>query len=204
MSLFDRLWQVLHSNLSNITQEEADPEKLIEATIEELEQQLITQRQSIAQAIAIQKRTERQIKQLQMHGEEWYRRAKLALVHNQEQLARESLTRRQSYLEQIKSLETQTTAQIKIVNELREQLRLLEVKVNDLKLKKDLYIARFRSANISQKLADINYSSTLENIEQKLREIEAEAELNTDPLEAKFKDLETEEIKKLKSDLENI
>lgn len=210
MSLFDRFVQVVRANLNSIVQEAEDPEKTIETMIEKLDEQLISQRQSIAQAIALQKRTERQSKQHQAQAEEWHRRAKLALVQQQEQLAKEYLRQRQSHLEQAQLLDTQIAAQLKIISQLKEQLRLLEIKVAEMKLKKDLYIAKARSATTAQALAQLNNNDVLEKIEQKILALEAEAELHFDPLEAKFKDLEvnhqieTEEIKRLRAEIENI
>ncbi|TVQ48149.1 MAG: PspA/IM30 family protein [Gloeocapsa sp. DLM2.Bin57] len=204
MSLFDRLVNVVRSNLNNMLQEAEDPERIIEATIEELEQQVISQRQSIAGAIALEKRTERQSKQYKAQAQEWYRRAQLALVQKEEQLAKDCLQRRQAYLQQAEVLDKQITSQLTIITQLKEQLRLLETKVTEIKLKKDLYLAKYRSANTSQTLAQLDNSEVLDKIEQKIFELEAQTELNRDPLEAKFQDLETEEIKRLKAELENL
>ncbi len=204
MSLFDRLVNVVRSNLNSLLREGEDPEKIIEATIEELEQQVISQRQSLAGAIALQKRTERQSNQYQAQAQEWYRRAQIALRQGQEQLAKDCLQRRQAYLQQAQLLDNQITSQLTIIGQLKEQLRLLETKVTEMKLKKDLYLAKYRSAATSQTLAQFNHHRVLDQIEQKILELEAQTELNRDPLEAKFQNLETEEIKKLKAELDKI
>lgn len=204
MSLFDRLVDVVRSNLTSMLQNAEDPEKIIQATIEDLEMQVISQRQSVAGAIALQKRTERQSHQYKERAQEWYRRAQLALVQQQEQLAKDCLQRRQGYLQQAQLLDNQITSQSTLVSQLKEQLRLLEKKVTEMKLKKDLYLAKYRSAATSQTLAQLNNNEVLDQIERKILELEAQTELNQDPLEAKFQNLETEEIKKLKAELDNI
>ncbi|ELR97168.1 PspA/IM30 family protein [Gloeocapsa sp. PCC 73106] len=223
MNSLDRIWGIFRSTFNSIIGIEEDPEKILETAIEQLEQDLIFLRQSLAQAIALSKRTERQIKHNEAYAQQWYHRAQIALAQQLEDLARESLFRRQSHLSQIDILQEQIQQQTVTINQLRDQLRLLEGKVSEMKLKKDLYIARSRSAATSQKLASLGNLEALEKIEQRLLELEAQAELNLDPLEAKFKDLqinskveaeltklkinqtpESEEIKRLRAEIENL
>lgn len=218
MNLLDRLWELVRSSFNSAMEE--DPEKILEATIEELETELISLRQSLAQAIALSKRTERQIKHNQAYAQQWYQRAQLAIKQQQEDLARESLFRRQSNLAQIESLQLQLPAQLETIKQLKKQLRILETKVAEMKLKKDLYIARYRSAAMQQKLATLGDIEALEKIEQKLLEQEAQAELSSDPLEAQFNKLQaniqveaeltkiktesSSEIERLKSEIDKI
>lgn len=196
MGLLGRVWQVVRSNIQNLVDETEDPESVLEASIENVEQNLVGIRRAIAHAIALQKRTERQLKAYQTQAESWYRRAELALTQQQEGLAREALTRRLPYLQQVDFLHKQVQAQQENIAQLKGQMRLVEVKLSEMKIKKDLYIARIKSAIATQKLQDVIYNFSestagiaLEKVEKKLWELEAEAELNSDPLEEKFRSL---------------
>lgn len=201
MGLIDRILRVIRANLNSLIGQAEDPEKVLEQAVEEMQQDLIQLRQAVAQAIATQKRTERQASQAQSTAQEWYNRAQLALNNGDENLAREALRRRQSYQETAKALTTQITQQKDVVNKLRENMRTLESKISEAKTKKDLYIARARSAQASQKINEMlgnvgtgSALSAFERMEEKVMQLEAQseaiAELSSNDLEKRFTALE--------------
>jgi phage shock protein A len=155
MGLFDRLWRVIRANINSLISQAEDPEKILEQTVMDMQEDLIQLRQGVAQAIATQKRTERQYGQAQANSEEWYRRAELALQKGDEHLAREALTRRKTYQETSEALKAQIEQQTVIVSQLKQNMIALERKISDAKTKKDMYIARARSAKASQKLNEM-------------------------------------------------
>ncbi|MGL4622036.1 MAG: PspA/IM30 family protein, partial [Chroococcidiopsis sp.] len=97
MGLIDRILRVIRANFNALVGQAEDPEKILEQTVMDMQEDLVQLRQAVAQAIATQKRTERQAHQAQSNSEEWYRRAQLALQQGNDVLAREALTRRKSY-----------------------------------------------------------------------------------------------------------
>lgn len=201
MSLLDRILRIIRANITSWIGNAEDPEKILEQTVEEMQQNLIQMRQAVAQAIASQKRTERQIAQANSTAQEWYSRAQLALQQGDETLARDALTRRKSYQETAEAMQAQLTEQSTIVGRLKQEMKTVESKISEAKTKKDLYIARARSAQASQKLNELlgttNTSGTLgafEKMEEKVLQLEAQNEaiavLGTDDLEKKFISLE--------------
>jgi len=201
MGLLERLWRAIRANLNSLMGRTEDPEKLLEQAVADMQQDLIQMRQGVAQAIASQKRTERQAEQNRENAEQWQRRAQLALEKGDENLAREALVRRQSYVETARTLEEQIAQQSQIVAKLKQDLRTLEGKVSEAKTKKDMYLARARSAEATQRvnefLGDLNPKSALrafESMEEKVLELEASAqasqELGTDDLERQFASIE--------------
>ena len=104
MGLIDRILRVIRANLNNVIGQAEDPEKVLEQAVEDMQQDLIQLRQAVAQAIATEKRTERQAAQAESTAQEWYRRAQLALSNADENLARDALTRRKSYQETAKAM----------------------------------------------------------------------------------------------------
>lgn len=201
MGLIDRILRVFRANLNSLIGQAEDPEKVLEQAVEDMQQDLIQLRQAVAQAIATQKRTERQASQAQSTAQEWYNRAQLALNNGDENLAREALRRRQSYQETAKALTAQITQQKDVVNKLRENMRTLESKISEAKTKKDLYIARARSAQASQKINEMlgnvgtgSALSAFERMEEKVMQLEAQseaiAELSSNDLEKRFTALE--------------
>jgi len=201
MGLIDRILRVIRANINNLLGKAEDPEKILDATVLEMQNNLVLLRQSVAQAIATQKRTDRQANQAQSNAEEWYRRAQLALQQGNDSLAREALTKRKFYQETATALVTQMEPHKIVVDRLKTDMQTLSNKISEAKTKKDMFIARARSAqasaNINEMLGGINPRSSLnafERMEEKVMEIEAQsaaiAELGTDDLQQKFASLE--------------
>ncbi|MBD3881355.1 PspA/IM30 family protein [Phormidium tenue FACHB-886] len=203
MGLFDRIGRVVRANLNSLVNQAEDPEKILEQVVLEMQNDLIQVRQAVAQAIATQKRTERQASQARSTAEEWYRRAQLAMEKGDENLAREALTRRQSYQDTANALQSQIQQQSTVVVQLKQNMSKLESKLSEAKTKKDMYIARARSAKASQQLNEMldrvgtsRAMAAFERMEEKVVQLEAQseaiAELNTgDVVEQQFKALES-------------
>jgi phage shock protein A len=197
MGLFDRIWRVIRANLNDLIGKMEDPEKILEQTVLDMQNDLIQLRQAVAQAIATQKRTERQASQARTNSDEWYRRAQLALQKGDENLAREALARRKGYVETASAMEAQLTQQSTIVTQLKQNMMKLEGKISEAKTKKDMYIARARSAKASEQLNEMlnrvgtgSAMNAFERMEDKVLQLEAKseaiAELTNDSLEKRF------------------
>lgn len=201
MGLFDRLWRVIRANINSLVGAAEDPEKILEQAVMDMQEDLVQLRQAVAGAIAAQKRTERQCSQAESTAAEWYQRAQLALQKGEENLAREALTRKKSYQETATAMKASLGQQNAVVTQLKENMRALESKISEAKSKKDMYIARARSAKASERLQEmmgnLNTGSALsafERMEEKVIELESRseaiAELGTNDLEKKFLSLE--------------
>jgi phage shock protein A len=201
MGLLDRAWRLIRANFSDAVSRAEDPEKVLEQALADMQANLIQLRQSVAQAIATQKRTERQSSQAKATAQEWYNRAELAMQKGEEDLARQALTRRQSYLESAQTMDAQLAQQQDVVAKLKQNMRKLETKIAEAKTKKDLYIARARSAEASQRIQVMldqtgdSGMAAFSRMEERVLELEAQTEaleeLNQgDPLERRFAALE--------------
>jgi len=201
MGLIDRILRVIRSNTNNLINQAEDPEKVLEQAVTDMQENLVQLRQAVAGAIASQKRTERQANQAESTAEEWYRRAQLALQQSNDALAREALTKRKSYQETATAMQAQLEQQNTVVDRLKQDMRTLESRLGEAKTKKDMYIARARSAQASQKINEMlggidtsNSLNAFERMEEKVLQLEAQseaiAELGTDDLQKKFATLE--------------
>ena len=201
MGLFDRLWRVIRANINSLGGAAEDPEKILEQAVMDMQEDLVQLRQAVAGAIAAQKRTERQCSQAESTAAEWYQRAQLALQKGEENLAREALTRKKSYQETATAMKASLGQQNAVVTQLKENMRAIESKISEAKSKKDMYIARARSAKASERLQEmmgnLNTGSALsafERMEEKVMQLESRseaiAELGTNDLEKKFLSLE--------------
>lgn len=201
MGFFDRIIRVIRANINSLIGSAEDPEKILEQAVHDMQEDLIQLRQAVAQAIATQKRTERDYSRTQSTADEWHRRAQLALQKGDENLAREALTRKKSYQETAEASAKQIELQTSVVSQLKQNMRSLESKISEARSKKDLYIARARSAKAAEKIHEmmgqLNTGSALsafDRMEEKVLQLEARsvalAELGADDLEQKFASLQ--------------
>jgi phage shock protein A len=201
MGIVDRFARITRATINAWLGNKEDPEAMLQQVVTDMENDLIALRQSVAQAIATQKRTERQASQAESVAEEWYRRAELALKQGQETMAKEALARRKTYQETANALMAQLDQQANVVNEMKTNMRKLEAKLSEAKIKKDMYIARARSAKASQQLNEMlggigegSSTAAFNRMSEKVAEMEAQAaavaELNSDSLEERFAQLE--------------
>jgi phage shock protein A len=201
MGLFDRIGRVLRSNITATVNAAEDPEKILEQTVVDMQEDLVKLRQAVAGAIASQKRLEQQYNQAETQANEWYRRAQLALQKGDETLAREALARKQTFTTTATSLKQQLDQSSGQVETMRKGMMGLESKIAEAKTKKDMLKARARAAKateqITQAMGQINTdaaTSTFDRMEEKVLELEARsaavAELAGDSLAEKFAALE--------------
>jgi len=201
MGLFDRVSRIIRSNINALVSSAEDPEKILNQTIQDMSEDHYQMRQAVAQAIAAQKRIERQYEQAQQSVDEWQRRAELALRNNNEALAREALVRKKTFAETAQSLKRQLDEQTKQVEILKSNMTKLESKIAEAKTKKDMLIARARAAKASQQINQVigrvdatSAFAAFERMEEKVNSLEAQsaavAELAVDNLENQFAALE--------------
>ncbi|KAJ9189001.1 hypothetical protein P3X46_000344 [Hevea brasiliensis] len=212
MNLFDRFARVVKSYANAVLSSFEDPEKILDQTVLEMNDDLTKMRQATAQVLASQKRLENKYKAAEQASEDWYRKAQLALQKGEEDLAREALKRRKSYADNANSLKAQLDQQKSVVENLVSNTRLLESKIQEAKSKKDTLKARAQSAKtqtkVNEMLGNVNTSNALsafEKMEEKVMAMESEAEalgqLATNELDGKFALLESSSVD---DDLENL
>ncbi|MFB2972322.1 PspA/IM30 family protein [Aerosakkonema sp. BLCC-F183] len=201
MGLFDRLSRVIRANLNDVVSKAEDPEKILEQSIVDMQEDLVQLRQAVAQAIATQKRTEQQYNQAQSEANGWQSRAQLALQKGDENLAREALLRKKSLADTATALKQTLDQQTTQVDTLKRNLIALESKISEAKTKKDMLKARVAAAKANEqlqqavgKLGTSSAMGAFERMEEKVLMMEARAqsaqELTGTTLEQKFAALE--------------
>ena len=201
MGLFDRLSRVVRANLNDMVSKAEDPEKILEQTIIEMQEDLVQLRQAVARAIAAQKRTEQQYNKNQTEANNWQKRAQLALTKGDENLAREALMRKKTNADTAAALKQQLDQQTTQVDTLKNNLIALESKISEAKTKKDMLKARAKAAKANEQLQSTIGSlgtgsamAAFDRMEEKVMELEASSqaagELGGVGLEQQFAQLE--------------
>jgi phage shock protein A len=187
MGIFSRLAQLIKSNLNDLISRSEDPEKMLNQIVLEMNNQLVEAKKQVAASIADEKRLAKQLEQETASAQEWERRAMLALRAGNEPLAKEALARKRERDELTITLRDQWTKQKTAVEQLKTALRLLSEKIEEASRKKNVLIARKKRAEAQKAiqetmtgLRDQSAFETFDRMAQKIDQIEAEAEAQTD------------------------
>lgn len=205
MAIIQRFWTMLKSNINHLIGKAEDPEKMLNQMLLDMQEQLINAKKQVAVAIADEKRLLKQYEDEKTKAKEWEEKAMLAVKASKDDLARQALERKAEHDKMANGFENQWHSQKEAVEQLKVALNGLNVKINDAKRKKNLLIARARRAEAQKTITDtmsgISKTSaldTIERMEQKIDQMEAEAqatsemakEIETDELAAQFEKLD--------------
>jgi phage shock protein A len=187
MGIFSRLAQLIKSNLNDLISRSEDPEKMLNQVVLDMNNQLVEAKKQVAASIADEKRLAKQFEQEAANAAEWERRAMMALRAGNEELAKEALARKREHDELQNTFKDQWTKQKKAVDQLKLALRLLNDKIEEAKRKKNVLIARKKRAEAQKAiqetmsgLKDHSAFETFDRMSQKIDQIEAEAEAQTE------------------------
>jgi len=205
MGLFDRLSQLLRSNINDLISRAEDPEKMLNQILVDMRGQLVKAKQQVAAAIADEKRLRDQADAEFKQGQEWQNRAMLAVKEGRDDLAKQALVRQSEHELHGSQLEQTWESHRLETEKLKASLRDLNDKIEEAKRKKNLLIARQRRAqaqqrihetmsSMSEKSAFEAFARMEERIEQNERtlkaSVEIEEEFTGDRLQHDFKQLE--------------
>lgn len=196
MGFLGRTFSGMRQGVQRLFLDEEDPEVILEQTLWDMEKKLIQMRRSVAQAVASFKRADRQRQQALISVQRWQNRAQMALRYGDEALAKEAIARSHDYDTVATTLVRQGQEQQTFIAGVRKNLRNLEAQINQIKMQKEMYVARISSAVAQQELHRLkeelefgNLQPAIADLEASMWQIEAENYL-TDSLEAKFIALE--------------
>lgn len=206
MGFFDRFKRVVKSNLNEMISKAEDPQKMLNQVIIEMNENLVENKKVVASAIADEKKLERQINEQLSNAKKWEEKAELAVRAGKDGLAREALLRKREFDTLVQQYKDQWEAQHGNVEQLKGSLRQLQLKIEEAQRKKNLLIARTKRAEAQKKIQstmskmkDTSAFEAFERMNQKVEQIEAEAEASKeiddiasggDDLEKRFTELE--------------
>lgn len=204
MGIFSRLGTLIKSNLNDLISKAEDPEKMLNQVLVEMKTQLVEAKKQVALAIGDEKRLKKQWDDQKRNAEEWERRAVLAVQAGDDELAKEALLRQREHEDLAGQFQQQWTTQKEAVDKLKEQLRILNDRIEEAKRKRNLLLAKQKRAEAQKAiqatmagLSDTSAFEAFERIAEKIERVEAEAEsaevmanLEGDSLTQRFKVLE--------------
>ncbi len=204
MALLERVSTLVRANLNDLIDKAEHPEKMIKQVILDMQNQLLQVKTQVAIAIADQHLLETKQKENQDHVAEWMRKAELAVDKKQDDLARASLQRVESYRELTEGFAQQVTDQKAQVENLKTALRQLEQKLAEAQAKADLLITQHRRARALGKASDAKMAgsngSSAGAFDRMKRKVasesalsQAKSELAAEDVEGRLAELEKED-----------
>ncbi|MDR2748041.1 MAG: PspA/IM30 family protein [Treponema sp.] len=184
MGIFSRLKTLIAANVNHLINKAEKPEKMLNQLLIDMNVQLIETRKAVAQAIADEKRLERDMNAQLNQSAEWERKARLAVEKGEDDLAKEALLRKQENDNAALEYRKQWEAQHEAVSRLKDSLKELSVKIDKAQRQKNLLIARAKRAEAQQKIQDTISSvsgnrgafDAFDRMAQKVDQMEAQAD----------------------------
>jgi len=204
MALLERVATLVRANLNDLIDKAEDPEKMIKQVIVDMQNQLLQVKTQVAIAIADQHLLEKKQKENEDMLAEWMRKAGMCVEKKEDDLARASLRRAESYRELSENFAQQVTDQKAQVENLKSALRQLEQKLTEAEAKADVLIAQHRRARAVGKASDARMASgdgskqaAFDRMKRKVAQSEAvsqaKSEIAADNLEDRLAALEKED-----------
>jgi phage shock protein A len=201
MGILDRVSTLVRANINDLIDRAEDPEKIVNQLLVDMNNQLLQVKTQVAASIADEKQLQQRWQENQQRADDWHGKAELAVSKGQDDLAREALSRYNSYQQTANGFKEQYQQQAQQVETLKDALHQLDAKIQEAQTKKDLLIARSRRAKaettIRTTLSGMDTSNALgsfQRMEDKVNQQEARAsalgELDTDTTEQRFALLE--------------
>ena len=208
MGILTRIFNLFRATTSDVLDKAEDPEKMIKQMISDLEAQKIKAKEQMTEALALQKRLERDTEKEHQEAKKWEQKAILAVQNEKDDLAKEALTRKNEHLRRALDFEKQLEMHQNNADSLKDSYQTMEDKINEIKRKQGLLSVKQKQAEAQEKiyktiegLGDTSgIMDTIERAEEKVENLQARAEAyqeismesDQESLEKKFKELENE------------
>ena len=187
MGVFQRLSDLLKSNVNDLIDRAEDPEKMVKQIIIDMQTELTKATQNYGKAKASERLAEKKYLEAQKISSDWEAKAKMALAKGDQELAKQALARKvkadedlNNYKEMYESISAQTEA-------IGDQVEVLRAKLEEAKSRQAMLIARSQMADTKKNLAkaaggfDGNSSmEKFQKMEEKIERKEAEADAFTE------------------------
>jgi len=184
MGVFTRFKDIVNANINAMLDQAEDPEKMINMMIREMEDTIVELKSTCATSMSEQEQIEREISEGKALVERWDMRARLAVEKGKDDLAREALLEKKTAANQLEIVEGNLKQLNGLITESKQNIIALEEKLESVKQKKRVLAQRAshaqdkkRARENLKKASGADAASKFDELEQRIRRMEADADL---------------------------
>jgi phage shock protein A len=184
MGIFTRFRDIVSSNINAMLDRAEDPEKLIKLMIREMEDTLIEIKASCAGVMAERKKVYRQLEEVDSRVKYWADKAELAVRKGRDDLAREALLQKRSYVNRKFSVEKEVGELDILVEQYQDDIRQLEDKLKSARDKQRMMVQRhihaqrkMRAQQDIRRMDSSDVTLKFDELENRIERMESEADL---------------------------
>lgn len=187
MAIFQRLGDLLKSNINDLLDKAEDPEKMVKQIIIDMEKELEKCTETLGEAMGSQRQIKKQLEKAQADSKSWEDKARLALKNDNQDLAKQALAKKVNADKQAveyQKMYDECTAQ---VDTIKGQVDALKIKLDEARSRQSTLIARSKMADtqkaMAKTLGNMDSSSAfnkLDKMEERIENKEAQAQAFSD------------------------
>lgn len=207
MGIFNRIGDIIKSNVNDLIDRAEDPEKMVKQIIIDMQKELKKSVEALGKAKTSERLAKKQYEDAMKVSADWESKAKSALQAGDTELAKKALAKKvkadedvANYKEMYDTISTQTEA-------IENQVEAIKSKLEEAKSRQAMLIARSQMADtkksLAQSLGGIDASSASEKfsrMEDKIVRKEAEADAFADITGVDANNDDSDEFAKLQTD----
>ncbi len=203
MSIFNRLSDIINSNISSLLDKAENPEKMIRMVIQEMEETLVEVRSGTAKVIAEKKTLSRRAEQLKKQAQDWEGKAELALSKGREDLAKAALLEKSNINSSVVVTERDLAKLDGTLDKLSTEIEQLQAKLNDARARQKTIVMRTTATesrlNVNRQLHSYSIDNAMnkfEYYEKKIDQMEGQMDsihIEKRGLQSEFDELEKQE-----------
>ena len=183
MAIFERISDLIKSNVNDLIDRAEDPEKMVKQVIIDMEEELRKTTSALGQAMGSQTQMQKQLDASIAESSKWEERAKAALEAGNEELAKQALNNKVTVDKNIKQYNEMVQKMEEQIAKIKAQAEEIKLKLEEARAKQDMLIARDRMADTNLQMAkamgDFDSKSAyakMDKMEKKIEQKEAEAQ----------------------------
>lgn len=221
MAIFERMSDLVRSNINDLIDRAENPEKMVKQIIIDMEDQLRKATQGLGVAMGSLNSVKKQLEGAKEQSANWQAKAKTCLEQGNEELAKQALENKVKQDKMVEQYQEMTNSMDAQVNEIKSQIDILKQKLEEARSKQAMITARSQMADAKSQMAKTlgNMDSKsafakMDKMEQKVEQKEAQAnafadisgvqESENDPFAKMDRDnAVNEELEKLKNEMNN-
>ena len=183
MAIFERMSDLIRSNINDLIDRAENPEKMVKQIIIDMEDQLRKATQGLGTAMGSYNQVKKQLETAQEQSNGWQAKAKTCLEQGNEDLAKKALENKVKQDKLVAQYQEMTDSMEAQVNDIKSQIEVLKQKLEEARSKQATLTARSQMADAKSQMAKTlghmdskSAFAKMDKMEQKIEAKEAQAD----------------------------